>query len=68
MTLYLRKNNTTDYSIMTDAMAANSITISTYTVSIPVAAGDYIEYKLQGASTWTTLPYLPGAYVSAYVE
>lgn len=68
-TLYMRKNNTTDYSVNTYTMATgNQITQARYTVSIPVSAGDYFEMKLTTPSTWTTLPSMPGVYASAYVE
>jgi hypothetical protein len=69
LTLYLRKNNTTDYTVSTHSLTpGNGINQSRYTVSIPVSAGDYFEIKMTTPSTWTTLPSYPGVYVSAYVE
>ena len=68
-TLYVRKNNTTDYSINTYQMnTGNQITQARYTVSVPVAVNDYIEFKLTTPTCWTTLPTMPGVYASAYEE
>jgi len=53
--LYVRKNNTTDYLIATLSVAANERVLSNAALNIPMAAGDYIEIK--GVQpTWTTNP------------
>lgn len=53
--LYVRKNNTTDTLIATVAAATNMRVFSNTALSIPVAAGDYVEIK--GVQpTWATNP------------
>ena len=53
--LYVRKNNTTDYLIATLSVATNERVFSNAALSIAVAAGDYIEIKSVNP-TWTTNP------------
>ena len=53
--LYVRKNDTTDYSIATVSLATNERVFSNAALSIPVAAGDYIEIKCV-CPTWATNP------------
>ena len=65
--LYIRKNNTTDYLIATLSVAANERVFSNTGLNIPVAVGDYIEIK--GVQpTWATNPLttIYGGYV--YIE
>jgi len=53
--LYIRKNNTTDYLIATISAATNERVFSNSAMDIPVVAGDYIEIK--GVQpTWATNP------------
>jgi hypothetical protein len=53
--LYIRKNNTTDYLIATLSVATNERVFTNSALSIAVVAGDYIEIKgIQ--PTWTTNP------------
>lgn len=53
--LYVRKNNTTDYLISTLGVSANERIFSNTGLSIPLAVGDYIEIKgIQ--PTWATNP------------
>lgn len=57
-TLVLRKNNTTDYPIATGIVlngASRKVTGLTTGLAIPVAAGDYFEFKLT-CPTWATNP------------
>lgn len=53
--IYIRKNNTTDYLIATVAAAANERVFSNSALAIAVAAGDYIEIKVVNP-TWATNP------------
>ncbi len=65
--LYIRKNNTTDYLIATLSVATNERVFSNTGLSIAVAVGDYFEIK--GVQpTWTTNPLttIYGGYV--YIE
>ena len=65
--LYIRKNNTTDYLIATLSLSANERVFSNAVLSIPMLAGDYFEIKgIQ--PTWTTNPAtcIYGGYV--YLE
>lgn len=65
--LYVRRNNTTDYLIATLAVSANERRFSNAALSIPVSAGDYIEIK--GVQpTWATNPAtcIYGGYI--YIE
>jgi len=65
--LYIRKNNTTDYLIATLSVATNERVFSNAALSIPMAASDYFEIK--GVQpTWTTNPLttIYGGYV--YIE
>jgi hypothetical protein len=65
--LYIRKNNTTDYLIATLGVATNERVFSNTGLSIAVVAGDYIEIKgIQ--PTWATNPLttIYGGYV--YIE
>lgn len=65
--LYVRKNNTTDYLIATLAISANERRFSNIQLDIPVVVGDYIEIKGVQPS-WATNPAttIYGGYV--YVE
>lgn len=65
--LYIRKNNTTDYLIATLTIANSERVFSNAALNIPVVAGDYIEIKgIQ--PTWTTNPLttIYGGYI--YIE
>ena len=65
--LYIRKNNTTDYLIATLSVSASERVFSNTGLSIAVAVGDYIEIK--GVQpTWATNPLttIYGGYL--YVE
>jgi hypothetical protein len=65
--LYIRKNNTTDYLIATLSVATNERIFFNAALSIPMAAGEYFEIK--GVQpTWTTNPAttIYGGYV--YIE
>jgi hypothetical protein len=65
--LYIRKNNTTDYLIATLAVAASERVFSNTALSISVIAGDYVEIKgIQ--PTWATNPAttIYGGYI--YIE
>ena len=65
--LYVRKNNTTDYLIATLSVATSERIFSNTGLSIPVAVGDYIEIK--GVQpTWVTNPLttIYGGYI--YIE
>lgn len=65
--LYIRKNNTTDYLIATLSVATNERIFSNTNLSIPMIAGDYFEIK--GVQpTWSTNPAttIYGGYV--YLE
>lgn len=54
-TLYIRKNNTTDFLISTVSAATNERVFTNHNLSIPVAAGDYFEIKAINP-TWATNP------------
>jgi hypothetical protein len=54
-TIYIRKNNTTDFAIATVAANTNERVFSNQALSIPVNAGDYIEIKSINPS-WQTNP------------
>lgn len=65
--LYVRKNNTTDYLIATLSVSAGERVFSNAALDIPVAVGDYIEIK--GVQpTWATNPLttIYGGYI--YIE
>jgi hypothetical protein len=65
--LYIRKNNTTDYLIATLSVATNERVFSNAGLSISMVTGDYFEIK--GVQpTWTTNPTttIYGGYV--YLE
>jgi hypothetical protein len=65
--LYIRKNNTTDYLIATLSVSASERVFSNAALSIAVAVGDYIEIKgIQ--PTWATNPLttIYGGYI--YIE
>jgi hypothetical protein len=65
--LYVRKNNTTDYLIATVSLANKERVFSNANMGIALAVGDYIEIK--GVQpTWTTNPLttIYGGYV--YIE
>jgi hypothetical protein len=65
--LYVRKNNTTDYLIATLSVATNERIFSNAALSIAVVVGDYVEIK--GVQpTWTTNPLtcIYGGYL--YIE
>lgn len=53
--LYIRKNNTTDYLIATVSTSTNERVFSNTSLSIPIVAGDYIEMKAVNP-TWVTNP------------
>lgn len=54
-TIYIRKNNTTDTAIATVSAATNERVFANSSLSIAVAAGDYIEIKSINP-TWATNP------------
>jgi len=65
--LYIRKNNTTDYLIATLSAATNERKFSNAAMNIAMASGDYFEIK--GVQpTWTTNPLttIYGGYI--YIE
>lgn len=53
--LYIRKNNTTDFLIATVAASTNERVFTNSSLSIPMAAGDYFEIKAVNP-TWATNP------------
>ena len=53
--IYIRKNNTTDYLIATLAVNTNERVFSNSSLSIAMAAGDYFEIKSVNP-TWSTNP------------
>lgn len=53
--LYIRKNNTTDYLIATVSAATNERVFSNLALNIPIAANDYVEIKMVNP-TWVTNP------------
>lgn len=53
--LYVRKNNTTDYLIATVSAATNGRVFSNTALSIPIVSGDYVEIKMVNP-TWVTNP------------
>ena len=53
--LYIRKNNTTDYLIATVSAATSERVFTNAALSIAVAAGDYVEIK-GPQPTWSTNP------------
>jgi hypothetical protein len=65
--LYIRKNNTTDYLIATLTLSAAERVFANSSLSIAMAAGDYFEIK-SVQPTWTTNPLttIYGGYV--YIE
>jgi len=65
--LYIRKNNTTDFLIATVAQANNERIFTNSNIGIPMAAGDYFEIKMINP-TWATNPLTTifGGYV--YIE
>jgi hypothetical protein len=67
VSMYVRVNNTTDYLIATLSVAANERVFSNSALSIPLAAGDYVEIKCI-PPVWATNPltFICGGYV--YIE
>lgn len=63
--IYIRKNNTTDYLIATVAAATNERVFSNTSLSIPVISGDYIEIKSVNP-TWATNPLM--CILSGYIK
>jgi len=53
--LYIRKNNTTDFLIATVNSATGERVFSNLNINIPINAGDYIEIKSTNP-TWATNP------------
>ena len=53
--LYVRKNNTTDYLIATVSAATSERVFSNTAIDIPIAANDYVEIKMVNP-TWVTNP------------
>jgi hypothetical protein len=56
LSLYIRKNNTTDTLIATIGLAAATREFTNSSLSISVSAGDYIEMKLVAPNPYTTPP------------
>lgn len=54
-TIAIRKNNTTDYTFATVGAATAHRLFANYSLSIPIAAGDYIEFKTT-TPAWATNP------------
>jgi len=55
---YIRLNNTTDYTIVTNGQwttANGSDQMTNTSMTVPIAAGDYIEFKIV-CPTWSTNP------------
>jgi len=65
--LYIRKNNTTDYLIATLSVATNERRFSNAGLNIAIVAGDYIEIKAINP-TWTTNPLTTIFGGSIYIE
>jgi hypothetical protein len=66
-TLYIRINNTTDYTIAALSVSASERVFSNTALSIPVAVGDYFEIKgVQPAWGTNPLTTIYGGYV--YIE
>lgn len=65
--VYVRKNNTTDYLISTLAVSANERIFSNTALNVPLAIGDFVEVK-EIQPTWATNPAtcIRGGYL--YVE
>lgn len=65
--LYIRKNNTTDYLIATLSVSANERIWTNSALSIAMAAGDYFEIKAVNP-LWATNPltFIPAGYI--YIE
>lgn len=67
VSMYIRKNNTTDYLIDSISSANNERVFSNAALSIPLAVGDYVEIKMV-CPTWATNPltFIMGGYI--YIE
>ena len=66
--LYLRLNNTTDYTISTTLnFSSFPVNFSATTLGITVSAGDYLEFKLV-TPTWPTNPSSVTVAAQVYVE
>jgi hypothetical protein len=67
VSMYVRVNNTTDYLISTLSVSANERIFTNSALSIPLAAGDYIEIKCI-PPIWVTNPltFICGGYI--YIE
>jgi hypothetical protein len=67
VSMYVRVNNTTDYLISTLSVSANERVFTNSALSIPLAAGDYIEIKCV-PPVWATNPltFITCGYV--YIE
>ena len=67
VSMYVRKNNTTDYLIQTVGVSANERRFSNTGLNIPLAIGDYIEIKCI-PPIWATNPltFICGGYI--YIE
>lgn len=67
VSMYVRKNNTTDYLIATLSVSANERIFSNTALAIPLAVGDYIEVKCI-PPIWATNPltFICGGYI--YIE
>jgi len=66
--IYLRVNNSTD-TLLTDNVPINSniYYTRTWTGSIPVTAGDYVEFKMV-TPAWSVVPNIPGISGQIYLE
>ena len=53
--MVIRKNNTTDYAIDTQTLAVAVRLFSNYSLNIPVAQGDYVNFKIS-TPAWATNP------------
>jgi hypothetical protein len=67
VSMYVRVNNTTDYLISTLSVSANERIFTNSALSIPLAAGDYVEIKCVPPA-WATNPltFICGGYI--YIE
>lgn len=66
ISMYIRKNNTTDYLIGTLGSATNARAFSNTSLDIPMSIGDYVEIKMV-CPTWATNPltFIAAGYLTA---
>jgi hypothetical protein len=69
VSMYIRVNNTTDYTLLTSLRTdvANTVYFNQITLSVPVTAGDYINIKMV-TPAWSVVANFPFVELRMYIE